>query len=188
MTICVSTHGGRATREEHIAYMRRAEVAVLEHGASPSVAARALADELGIKPRQAFRYVKAVRARFASDLASMPGATLEETIASLESRAAASIQGDEPDWKASAKFTELACRLRGWLDKRSTVTVTGSLTVAHTHALDGASDAEIAALQAYHAARALREASGAEAGVVDSTAEELPDRTPEAAPASDRDV
>lgn len=146
--------------------MRRAEVAVLEHGASPSVAARALADELGIKPRQAFRYVKAVRARFASDLASMPGATLEETIASLESRAVACITCAEPDWKASAKFTELACRLRGWLDRRSTVTVQGTIGLQPLPALEGASDEEIAALAAFHDARARRLASEASAPTV----------------------
>jgi hypothetical protein len=71
------------------------------------------------------------------------------------------LSGAEPDHKARIKALELYARMRGWLDRKSTVTVQGSVTVEHMPALAGASDEEIAALQAFHDARQRRLAAEA---------------------------
>lgn len=161
-----------ASRDESRARMRETEQLLMVAGKHPTAVEHELVERHAISHRQARRYIRAVR-RIYSQHASEDALSIDEMLALLLARSDAALAGDEPDYKASIKALEQYARMRGWLDKRSTVTVTGSLTVAHTHALDGASDAEIAALQAYHAARALREASGTDAGVVDSTAEEL---------------
>lgn len=145
-----------ATREEHQARMRRAEQLLAEDGFAPANAARKLADECKISERQAFRYCRAIRVIYANAAKNVPGSTVEETLGLLRTRSIQCIQGDDPDWKASAKFMELEMRARGMLDARTRVTVEGTITHQHVPALEGASEEELAALAAFHAARERR--------------------------------
>jgi hypothetical protein len=151
----------KATRDEHMARWRRAQQLLVEHAEHPVEATRIMAEEFGVQPRQAHRYMRAARMVFARELQRSPATTPQEMIAILQHKAHACVQGDDPDWKASVKALELICRLNGWLDRKSTVTVQGSVTVEHMPALAGASDEEIAALQAFHDARQRRLAAEA---------------------------
>ncbi len=156
----------RSTREEHTARMREAERRLIS-GQHPAVVERFLVEEHGVCHRQARRYIRAVRsvykAHAAEDLLSQ-----DEMLRTLLVRADAAVDGAEPDHKASIKALELYARLRGWLDRKSTLTVQGSITVAAMPALQGASEEEIAALAAFHDARSRRLASEQTVDVVGS--------------------
>ena len=152
----------RVTRDEHRARMLQAERMLFEEGWSTTRVERRLAEEHQITARQARRYVHAVRTIYKQRAAASPAASMDELLILLRARAAQSIVGDEPDWKASVKALELEARIRGLLDRRSTVTVQGTIGLQPLPALDGASDEEIAALAAFHDARARRLAAQAE--------------------------
>lgn len=129
-----------------------------------------LSEQYGISNRQAHRYVKAVRlVQSRHD----PGPDSAELRRILLARAEAAITGDSPDHKAGIKALELYARVAGMLDRRSTIDVNVTGTVAHVAALDGYTDAEIAALQAIHdgAQRRLAEGRPVEAqALIDTTA------------------
>lgn len=149
--------------------MLKAETMLFTEGWRASLAARKLAADEGCSERQSWRYIRAVRALYKHAADKEPAGSVEEMIVLLHSKAALCVQGEEPDWKASAKFLELAARLQGWLDRRSTVTVQGTIGLQPLPALEGASDEEIAALAAFHDARARRlaqQAEGAQAETV----------------------
>ena len=152
----------RVTREEHRERMAAAEEMLFKEGWQATHAARLLASRYGCSVSQAMRYVKAVRKLYEQSAAASGAGSVAEMITLLQAKAALCVQGDEPDWKASAKFLELAARLQGWLDRRSTVTVQGTIGLQPLPALDGASDEEIALLAQYHDARAKRLAAAAE--------------------------
>lgn len=152
--------------------MRRAEQLLLDCGWAAEQAARKLAAECGCCVRQAHRYIRAVRAIYAhAGNASDALPTPFEVHVQLASLAAEARSAAEPDYKAAVKAIELSMRARGWLDRKSTVQVNVNGTVTHIPALQGASDAEIAALQAYHAAlRARLEAAPIDTTAVDADA------------------
>ena len=160
----------RITREEHKARMSRAEELLFSSGWSPSVASRMLAAECKCSERQAFRYVRAVRAIYAKASQHAPGSTTEELLTILRARSVQCTEGDEPDWKASIKALELEARIRGLLDRKSTVTVQGTVGLQPLPALEGASEEELALLAQLHAARERRLAG---VGEVVATAGEL---------------
>lgn len=149
-------HRNYATRDEHRARMQRAENLLVELGFLPVPASRKLAAECGISERQAFRYCRAVRTIYANAAKNVPGSTPEEILALLRTRSVQCIQGEEPDWKASAKFMELEMRALGMLDARTRLTVEGTITHQHVPALEAASEEELQALAAFHAARERR--------------------------------
>jgi hypothetical protein len=152
--------------------MSETERRLVVQGQHATAVERDMAAEHGITHRQARRYIRAVRKLYAAR-ATEDAMTVDEMLGLLLSRSVACTTTDDPDWKASAKFLEQYARMRGWLDKRSTVSVQVSGAVQHLHQLDGASDAEIAALQAFHAARQAR----LEAGPIDTTASDDGDST-----------
>lgn len=142
--------------------MRDAEEMLFSGGWRPQHAARMLAQKHDCSVRQAHRYVTAVRALYRQASERTPGTTLEEMCTILQATAAQAKQLPEPDMKAAIKAYELAARLQGWLDRRSTVTVQGTIGLQPLPALEGASDEEIALLAQYHDARARRLAAQAE--------------------------
>ena len=142
--------------------MAPAEEMLFKEGWQATHAARLLASRYGCSVSQAMRYVKAVRKLYEQSAAASGAGSVAEMITLLQAKAALCVQGEEPDWKASAKFLELAARLQGWLDRRSTVTVQGTIGLQPLPALEGASDEEIALLAQYHDARARRLAAQAE--------------------------
>ncbi len=158
----------RATREEHLTRMQKTVRLLTVDGRSPARTAATIAEEHECSQRQAWRYIRAVRKLYAAR-AIEDQLSLEEHLRILLARSEDALAGAKPDYSASVKALELYARMRGWLDKRSTVNVNVNGTVQHVHALDGASDAEIAALQAYHAAlRARLEAAPIETTAVDA--------------------
>lgn len=152
----VGNPGRKATREEHRARMSRAEEMLFKEGWTASQAIRSLAAQEGIGARQAARYVHTVRRLYAQAAALAPSTTTDELLLLLRARSAQCVAGEEPDWKASAKFLELEARIRGLLDQRTRLTVEGTITHQHVPALEGASDEEIAALALFHQARERR--------------------------------
>lgn len=152
----IGNPGKRSTREEHRARMSRAEEMLFKEGWTPSQAIRSLAAQENIGARQAARYVHTVRKLYAQAAAMAPSTSTDELLLLLRARSAQSVAGEEPDWKASAKFLELEARIRGLLDQRTRLTVEGTITHQHVPALEAASEEELAALAAFHAARERR--------------------------------
>ena len=148
-----------------MARMKRAEQLLAVDGRSPARTARTVADEHKCSLRQSWRYVRAVRKIYASrgdeDLLEP-----NECMRVLLARSEGAIAAPKPDYSASVKALEVYARLRGWLDRKSTVTVQGTIGLQPLPALEGASDEEIAALAAFHDARARRLASEASAPTV----------------------
>ena len=140
----------KATREEHRARMQHAERLLFKEGWMPAQAVRALAAEYNIGAPQAHRYCKAVRALYAQAADADPATSVPELIALLRARAAQAISGPDPDYKASVKALELEARIRGLLDRKSTVDVNISATVQHVAALDGLSPEALEALARFH--------------------------------------
>lgn len=130
--------------------MRRAEKLLTVAGRSPARVVATLREEFGIGERQGWRYVRAVRAIYAhadeADLLS-PG----EHLRLLLARAEDAIGGRKPDFSASVKALEVYARMRGWLDRKSTLDVNVNATVQHVAALDGLSTEALEALARAHA-------------------------------------
>lgn len=172
----------RVTRDLHRVRLADAEAMLFDQGWHPTQAARKLAVKHECSVRQAHRYVATVRALYRQGAANIPAHNIDETVALLHALSAQAKQGADPDYKASIKAIELACRLRGWLDRKSTVTVDGSVQVTHAlqHKVDALSTAERLALAAFQLARDLRVA-----GVVDAECVPVAERSGDARVAPD---
>ena len=141
--------------------MQRAEQMLFSEGWDGPSAVRKMVAECNISARQAHRYVRAVRALYAQASDAQPASSVPELLAILRARAAQAISGPDPDYKASVKALELEARIRGLLDRRSTVDVNINATVAHLPALDGLSGEALEALARFHQlAQRDREAEG----------------------------
>ena len=124
-------------------------IKLLTDGLDPAAAERQIASEHGCSTRQARRYVHAYR-RLARRHADRDALMVNEMLAILLNRAHQAASGPDPDWKACQKFLEQYSRMRGWMDKRSTVDVNISATVQHVAALDGLSPEALEALARFH--------------------------------------
>ena len=146
-------------------------IALLTDGLDPAAVERRIAAEHHCSTRQARRYVHAYR-RLARHHADRDALAVNEMLTILLKRSHEAASGPDPDWKACQKFLEQYSRMRGWLDKRSTLDVNVNATVAHLPALDGLSGEALDALARFHQLAARdREAEGTQ---IVAVAGELP--------------
>ena len=124
-------------------------IALLTDGLDPAAVERRIAAEHHCSTRQARRYVHAYR-RLARHHADRDALAVNEMLTILLKRSHEAASGPDPDWKACQKFLEQYSRMRGWMDKRSTVDVNISATVQHVAALDGLSPEALEALARFH--------------------------------------